>query len=143
MSDLTDRARSAATASDSHRWATELTPRHLLLEMAGEIERLQAERDTAQSAAVNAIREDTRLRAEILRLQEIVGRLPTDAAGDPICPGDVGFAVRRPVFGGASHVTEFRVDAIERDGLRNWQVGFAKPSEFHRTREAAEKARTT
>ena len=136
-----------------------------------EIERLQSELNTAQSAAVNAISESARLRAEnerltrerdaaridrdelrkvrdswvaeAERLQEIVGRLPKDAAGNPICLGDVGFAVRRPVFGGASHVTEFRVDAIERDCLRNWQVGIAKPSEFHRTREAAEKARAS
>ena len=82
-----------------------------------------------------------RLTAEIDRLQAIVDRLPKDADENPIFPGDFGFAVRRPVLGGSAHVTEFKVDAVEKEWIRNWQVGIAKPSEFYRTREAAEKAK--
>lgn len=78
---------------------------------------------------------------EIERLRAIVDRVQKDADGNPILPGDVGFALRFPALGGKPHIIQMRVDAIEIACIRSWKDGTARPENFYRSREAAEKAR--
>lgn len=79
----------------------------------------------------------------IERLQAIVDRIQKDADGNPILPGDAGFALRFPALGGKPHIIQMRVDAVEIACIRSWKDGTARPENFYRSREAAEKARTT
>ena len=107
---------------------------------ADEIERLQAKLDTAQSAAVNAISECSRLRAENERLQAFVDRMPTTADGVPIAQTSLEKVWRMRGPEGTPQMCEFFQNgfAVFRGATHNEMMRIC---DCYSTREAAEKAR--